>query len=198
MGAGQERGGRCVPARGVRVEKGEVGHDGVGEQAAAHDDDVVGSAPTGETGVEGRAVGALLGVVDVVVVDQAEGFDAARGVRHEAERGFAAQVVDQSPAQACNVGCTEGFVRCQREESGHGGRIGGATEGARQTQAMFGHAHQAAMRHEEGFEIKTHVGGNGGEVLTHCPAHSVCILRSFGAAMRGEGREWGSCAPAVG
>ena len=89
-------------------------------------------------------------------MDQAEGFDAARGVRHEAERGFAAQVVDQSPAQACNVGCSEDFVRGQREESGHGGRIGGATEGARQTQAMFGHAHQAAMRHEEGFEITTH------------------------------------------
>ena len=47
-------------------------------------------------------------------------------------------------------------MRCQREESGHGGRIGGATEGARQTQAMFGQAHQAVMRHEEGFEIKTH------------------------------------------
>ena len=79
MGAGQERGGRCVPARGVRVEKGEVGHGGVGEQTATHDDDVVGSAPTGEPGVEGRAIGAFQGVVDEVVVDQAEGVDVARG-----------------------------------------------------------------------------------------------------------------------
>ena len=79
-----------------------------------------------------------------------------RGVRHEAEGGFSVQVVDQSAAQARNVGRPEGFVRCQREEPGHGGRIGGATEGARQTPAMFGQAHQAAMRHEEGFEITTH------------------------------------------
>ena len=142
----------------MRVEKGEVGHGGVGEQAAAHDDHVVGSAPTGETGVEGRAIGAFQGVVDVVVVDQTEGVDVARGVRHEAEGGFSVQVVDQSAAQARNVGRPEGFVRCQREEPGHGGRIGGATEGARQTLAMFGHPHQVAMRHEEGFEITTHGG----------------------------------------
>ena len=93
------------------------------------------------------------------------------------------QVVDQSAAQAGYVGCPEGFVRCQREELGHGGRIGSATEGARQTLAMFGHPHQAAMRHEEGFEITTHgerIWRRGFGVLT-------CAQRAhLGAFRRGD------------
>ena len=50
------------------------------------------------------------------------------------------------------------FVCSEREQPRHGGRIGGATEGARQAQAVFGLAHQATMCHEEGFEIRTHAG----------------------------------------
>ena len=158
MGAGEQRDGRRVPTGGVRIEEGEVGHGGVGEQTAAHDDHIVGPTAACETGIERRTVGAFQGVVDVVVVNQTEGFDATRGIGHEREVGFAVQVVDQPTAQARNVGRVEGFVRSEREQPRHGGRIGGATEGARQAQAVFGLAHQATMRHEEGFEIITHAG----------------------------------------
>ena len=92
----------------------------------------------------------------MVVVNQTEAFDVTRGIGHEREVGFAVQVVDQSAAQAGHVGRPEGFARCEREQPRHGGRIGGATEGARQAQAVFGLAHQATMGNEEGFEITTH------------------------------------------
>ena len=84
-------------------------------------------------------------------MNQTEGFDAARGIGQEREVGFAMQVVDQSAAQAGNVVRVVGFVRSEREQPRHGGRIGGATEGACQAQAVFGLAHQATMCHEEGF-----------------------------------------------
>ena len=58
MGAGEQRDGRRVPTAGVRIEEGEVGHGGVGEQTAVHDDHVVGPTAASETGVERRTVGA--------------------------------------------------------------------------------------------------------------------------------------------
>ena len=52
VGAGQQRASRRVPTGGVRIEEGEIGHGGVGEQTAAHDDHVVGPTASRETGIE--------------------------------------------------------------------------------------------------------------------------------------------------
>ena len=59
----------------VAIKEGEIGEGGVCNQAVFYDDDFIAIALLGYQGVERTSVGALVGVVDIVILYHLEGMN---------------------------------------------------------------------------------------------------------------------------
>lgn len=67
------------------VEEGDVGDGGIGEIAVAEDEDIIGCAALGESGIERRAISVFARIVEVRDFDALEGMDRAELVGVEAD-----------------------------------------------------------------------------------------------------------------
>lgn len=83
MSAFEKRVGGSVPV--FSVEEGDVGDGGIGEIAVAEDEDIVGRAALGESGIERRAISVFARVFEVGNFDALEGVDRAELVGVEGD-----------------------------------------------------------------------------------------------------------------